>query len=249
MSGDVVLADDDDGAVGRLLDTARRLFDAPGFRPAALIGGLAVTCRIRTVHRATVDVDTVTDGEAPVEHALEYLSDGTEARRINIDGVKVDALATYPLPEDADDLPDEPENRLFVLAHRWALESAEPLTIRAVGPDDKSVSASLTVATAPGLLACKLHAIADRPRSSIDKMESDARDIYRLARLLSQTNEAPLADAPFDLAALVADAVTRWLLDDATRTTGLISRSAGPGEASVTRDEIIAAGRLLLARV
>lgn len=80
-------------------------------------------------------------------------------------------------------------------------------------------------------------------------MESDACDIYRLARLISQTNEAPLADAPFDLAALVADAVTRWLLDDATRTTGLIGRSAGPGETSVTRDEIIAAGRLLLARV
>ena len=98
MSGDVVLADDDDGAVGRLLDTARRLFDAPGFRPAALIGGLAVTCRIRTVHRATVDVGTVTDGGAQVEHALEYLSDGTEARRINIDGVKVDALATYRFP-------------------------------------------------------------------------------------------------------------------------------------------------------
>ncbi len=249
MSGEVVLADDIDGAIGRLLDTARRLFDAPGFRPAALIGGLAVTCRIRTVHRATVDVDTVTDGEAPIEHALEYLSDGTEARRINIDGVKVDALATYPLPNDAHDLPDEPKDRLFVLGHRWALESAEPLTIQAIRPDEQIVTASLAVAPAPALLACKLHAIADRPSANIDKTESDARDIYRLARMISQTIDTPLADAPFDLAVLVADAVTHWLIDDATRTTRLINRSAGPGDASASRADLVAAGQLLLARI
>jgi len=201
------------------------------------------------VHRATTDVDTVTDGEAPVEHALEHLSDGTETRRIYLDGVKVDTLATYPLPEFARELPDEPKDRLFVLGHRWALESAKQLTIHAIDSDESITTAVLAVATAPALLACKLHAIADRPRASIDKMESDARDIYRLARVISQTADAPYSAAPFDLGRLVADAVTDWLIDNATHTTRLMYLSAGSADAPVNREDLVAAAQLLLTRI
>ena len=63
MSGDVTLIDTSDGAISRLVQTASTLFARSGFGPAALVGGLAVTMRLATVHRATNDVDTVTDGD------------------------------------------------------------------------------------------------------------------------------------------------------------------------------------------
>ena len=63
MSGDVTLIEAGDGGITRLVRTAATLFARPGFGPAALVGGLAVTVRLATVHRATNDVDAVSDGE------------------------------------------------------------------------------------------------------------------------------------------------------------------------------------------
>ncbi len=249
VSGDVILVDDPAGGISRLLVTAKELFSSDGFLPAALVGGLAVTCRIQTAHRATTDVDTVTEGEAPGEHLLEYLADNTAARRVTVHGVKVDTLATYPLPAQAGDLPEDDHDRLFVLGHRWALETAGPLTVHAQRPDGDVVTAELTVATAPALLACKLHAIAGRPAARRDKKESDARDIYRLSRLLVQDPGHGFGAAPFDLKALVASGVTRWLIDDATRTTALINLSAGSGDPFVDRDDLLTSGELLTERL
>jgi hypothetical protein len=129
VSGEVTLIDTSDGAISRLVQTASKLFARSDFGPAALVGGLAVTMRLATVHRATNDVDAVTDGDGPRALALEYLSD-SEARvsdRIEINGVKVDVMPTSPLPTHARDLPDGDLDRLFVLGHRWALETAGSL--------------------------------------------------------------------------------------------------------------------------
>lgn len=249
MSGEVELLDDANHSISRLLTTARDLFSSEGFRPAALIGGLAVTCRIGSVHRATTDVDTVTDGEGPREHVIEYLADGTETERVLVNGVMVDALTTFPLPPSAGELPDDSHQRLFVLGHRWALDTAEPITVRATRPDGSTVTADLTVATTAALLACKLHAIAGRPSASADKKESDARDIYRLTRELAQAEATAFGDAPFDLTALVGDSVARWLVDDATRTARLINFNAGSGEPIIDRQDLLAAGQVLLGRL
>jgi hypothetical protein len=116
VSGEVTLVDTSDGAVARLVQAAAKLFGRPRFERAALVGGLAVTMRIATVHRATNDLDTVLDDDEP-SIGLEYLA-GTatpDADRIDIDGVKVDVMATSPLPTDARELPDGDLERLFVL--------------------------------------------------------------------------------------------------------------------------------------
>lgn len=136
MSGDVALIDSDDGTVSRLVRTATTLFDTPRFRQAALVGGLAVTIRLATVHRATNDVDTVSEGAGPRDLALQYLGDrdAAEKNRIEVDGVKVDVMETWPLPDDSGDLPDDDLDRLFVVGHRWALDSAAPVAIDAVSP-------------------------------------------------------------------------------------------------------------------
>jgi hypothetical protein len=76
--------------------------------------------RLATVHRATNDVDTVTDGDGPQAFALEYLGDedARESNRVEIDGVKVDMLSTSPLPEHAEELPDGDLDRVPHPCHK-----------------------------------------------------------------------------------------------------------------------------------
>ena len=252
MSGDVRLIDSGDGSIGRLVRTASALFARPDFAPTALVGGLAVTFRLATAHRATVDVDTVAEGEGPRGLALRYLGDAGAAStdRIEIDGVMVDVMATWPLPATADELPEKDADRLFVLGHRWALETATPVSGDVIEQDGVTVTQSivLPVATVPALVACKLHAIGDRRGASASKQESDAFDLVRLigeiVRTPSGTN--PYARAPFDLSELVISQIADWLLRNSLRTARL-ARSAGADW--IEPSDIDALGRLFLSRM
>ncbi len=248
MSGDVTLIEAGDGGISRLVRTASTLFARPGFGTGALVGGLAVTVRLATVHRATNDVDVVSDGDA----SLQYVGDGDAQgpNRVEIDGVKVDVMPTSPLPATADELPDGELDRLFVLGHRWALESAAPVLVRVVtaGVPGLGDEHTLVVATAPALVACKFHAIADRRDARREKRESDALDLVRLIGDLVRT---PLigeqfATAPFDLAALVSLQTQRWLIDDATRTARLVNMSTGGGDVPMNPAAITTIGELFV---
>ena len=250
MSGDVALIDSGDGAISRLIRTAATLFNTPRFRPAALVGGLAVTIRLATVHRATNDVDTVCEGEGPRELVLQYLGDRDAARanRIEVDGVKVDVMETWPLPDDEGDLPDDDLDRLFVVGHRWALDSATPVQIDATSVDGSVIeSGILAVASVPALVACKLHAIADRRGPSLSKQESDALDLVRLAGDLVRSDESveSLRTAPFDLAALVASELERWFTTDALRTARL-ANAAAAADGRLEAVDVSTVGGLLL---
>ncbi|HEU5309046.1 MAG TPA: nucleotidyl transferase AbiEii/AbiGii toxin family protein [Acidimicrobiia bacterium] len=251
LTPEVVLADAGDGAVLRLVRAAGTLFAQPDFAPAALVGGLAVTLRLAAAHRATNDVDTVADGDRPREVALDYVGDAGPGARIEIDGVKVDVMATDPLPDRVDDLPDDELSRLFVLGHRWALESAEPVAVRVLPSGGSAQPPPLTVATSPALVACKFHAIADRRDARSEKRESDAVDLVRLIDELVRPGGSaePFLDAPFDLAELVAAQAQRWFLDDATRTARLLRLASVPGDAIMEPDEIAALGEVFVAMV
>jgi hypothetical protein len=86
VSGDdVTLLDDGSGSIARLVRAAATLFTDEHGRAVALIGGLAVTVRIATVHRVTNDVDTVVDEST--DGSLAAVTDD-HAARIAIDGVK-----------------------------------------------------------------------------------------------------------------------------------------------------------------
>lgn len=248
MFGEVTLIEAGDGGITRLVHTAATLFARPGFGSAALVGGLGVTMRLATVHRATNDVDTVSDGEAPLQYIGE--DDAHGSRRIEINGVKVDVMPTSPLPMTAEELPDGDLDRLFVLGHRWALESSEPVAVRVVTTTESepSEAQTLVVATAPALVACKFHAIADRRDARSEKRESDALDLVRLiGDLVRATAGADqFADAPFDLAALVSLQTQRWLIEDATRTARLINMSSGGGEDTIDPANIAAIGELFV---
>ncbi|MBF6558339.1 MAG: hypothetical protein IVW52_19750 [Acidimicrobiales bacterium] len=225
MSGeDVPIVDLVGGGVAALVESADRIFAARSDRPMAIIGGLAVTCRCRTMARATADIDAVTgpDGAFGIVSDLgaEELADALEHRRphsdettVDVDGrsvhlavkdgrlivddVTIDVIDTHELaPADLEGL--DAKQQLFMASHRWALESAQPVRLRVAhrSPDGDVLfdHATLAVATPAALVAMKLHSLQDRKLARPEKAASDTEDLYRLLH-------------EHDTGGLVADAV------------------------------------------
>lgn len=245
MSGEVILADTADGTIARLVTTAGALMTstAPGSR--ALIGGLAVTARVAHVYRVTQDVDTVLDGED--QRDLMVLEQGGSGSSIVIDGVLVDLIATEPLPATLSDLPDDDGARLFLLSHRWALETASELAISVVAGSETVAKVKVPVATTPALVACKFAAFLGRPERRAPKRQSDALDIYRLSRILISDVAlfANFADAPHDLVALLARITRRQLSDRASSFAGLMHAAASLTDERVDALDVEALGLTL----
>lgn len=173
-----------------LLRTALRVV-AAGAGPVAVVGGLAVTCRLRHAHRATTDVDTVAEDRTPAVVEVLGRLDGAERDpdnpdRVLIDGVPVDVIATMPL-DDVDI--DQGVEELFVFAHRFALESADHVSVVLEGPEP--IEGVLPLASAAGLVATKLCGVQGYRRPP-DKKATDAYDLYRLLDYLDADGEMAL---------------------------------------------------------
>lgn len=224
MSGEpIVLAGAEDGNAARLVHATARLGEAH-LGPHALIGGLAVMCRLAAVHRATQDVDTVTETTAPT--AVEVITssigtpDPTNPGRVFVDGVTIDVIDTESFRyEDLDGL--DPGDRLFVVSHRWALDTATDTELVA-----GDATASIRVATPPALVAMKSGALLGGRTREPRKRASDLYDLYRLVLEYDRTGGIAdsLTAAPFGLGPLVGEALRsrvveeperaiRWLLD------------------------------------
>lgn len=237
MSGErIVLAGDVDGVAARLVQATARLTGLE-LGPHALIGGLAVMCRLAAVHRATQDVDTVTETTAPT--AVEVIAasigapDRSHPNRVLIDGVKVDVIDTEPFQhEDLDGI--GLDDRLFVVSHRWALDTALATSIVA-GTD----TASIRVATPPALVAMKSGAVlGGRPREP-RKRSSDIYDLYRLVTAYDRTGAIgdALHAAPFGLGELVGDALRASIIDEPERAVRRLLQG-GPDMRAVTADDL-----------
>lgn len=119
MSGESILLVAEVGsvpyrAVGRLAEVTPRL---PAF---ALIGGLAVIVRLGQAHRATNDIDTVSDDEPGLLDAL--VTDGFE--RIG-DSVMLDS----DLKVDVIDVSEGDPGYLPYLTHRLAFDTRTPVQL------------------------------------------------------------------------------------------------------------------------
>jgi len=233
-----------------LIRSAGRLADAQlgGF---AVIGGVAVTARLGRAHRATADIDTVVDDDSPpdaldvLRHLDGAVSDDARAHRVYLDGTKVEVIGTGAVTEpDLDGLDDR--QILFVAGHRWALETATPVTLTG----DGAVRATVPVARVGALVAMKLHAIQDRRvGGGLDKRASDAWDIYRLLTDLDVGVAAgELRSTMAPLRRVVAAAATEILVERPGRTVGWL-RSGDAEMASVRADDLIAVGTDLVARL
>jgi len=225
-----------------LVRAVRELSEA-GLGRFAVVGGVAVSARLGSAHRATADVDTVVDETTPPD-AVEALlardhaeADPVTPHRVFLHGTKVEILGVGPL-EDSDlaDLPDH--DALFVAAHAWGLERATDLTITA--SDERGLRATAPFATASGLVAMKLHAIQTRSPASLHKRGGDAWDLYRLLVDLDGSGDVrgDLASAPPLMRRLLIEAVQRVLIDGAARTVGWLRVSdvaTGPVSAEELR--------------
>jgi len=173
----------------------------------AVIGGMAVNIRLSTAadaHRATQDIDLVADEAIPT--AVEVLSDRQGPARENtvvVRGIEIDIIETHAVTDDDLDGLDD-EDRLFVVGHRWALETARAVRIATAGD---APAVEVPVAAPAGLIAAKSHA-AGYPRAArrSTKHGGDLYDVFRLVEVFDARGElrAQLSAAPGGLGHLVA---------------------------------------------
>lgn len=221
----------------RLLDVARQALVGDNLPEAALIGGLAVTVRVAspaTPYRVTNDVDLVTTDATPT--LVEVLTGNKHVGQpIVIDDVKVDVISTHKVSaRDLEGINDGP--RLFVAGHRWALETAEAVTLTTTAARPNTFTAR--VATPAALVATKTHAIGfARSRRRATKHGADLLDVYRLVRLHNAGGQ--LADAlhtaPGQLAPVIARVIRAAFLTGATKAAAIMTL---PGAPLIDADEV-----------
>ncbi len=181
MSGEVLLSDEG-GVATRLVAALSSLVAQVKPGTFALIGGLAVMTRLTTVHRATDDIDAVSEqlGEDPSDIAIVIGEQGRGAVRRLVDGVKVDHIDVGSMPADrspTSDLPEDEWDRAFLLAHRWGLDSATPVLISAVEGRIVSATVACPAASSASLVAMKLQSAPRRPPARVEKAANDYLDL------------------------------------------------------------------------
>jgi hypothetical protein len=232
-----------------LVRTALRVASADLGR-LAIIGGVAVTCRLQQAHRATVDVDTVAEDRLPsVLEVLQALP-GAQTRqggaeRVEIEGVVVDIIATGPV--DKADI-DDPLDELFVRAHRFALDSAELVAVVVESPE--RVEGDLPLATPAGLVATKLAGVQSRWRPP-RKKASDGYDLYRLLEAFDQSGEVArgLLAGGEPVSGAVRRATQAVLIDDAAGVVRLARTYGVDPLEELTVDRLLFAGERLVDRL
>ncbi len=195
-------------------------------RELALIGGLAVLCRVGVPHRTTVDLDVVTRGLATQDRALRRLATTvTDPSRYTFDdGVDLDVIEVAPQSaeevEQAFAATGGPTDlELSVVAHTWAHDHATVLDVIAV---DDSTGKPLAeapgrlVATTVGLVAMKVVVV---PLRAGLRSEKRASDLYDLGRLLStgRLRSVDLDRLPPGLRSATVQRLVEWFVDPAGR--------------------------------
>jgi hypothetical protein len=223
-------------------------------RTATVIGGLAVLCRLGTVYRATSDLDTAdrrAAGEPPRLDVLLQSADVTRAGpagvwiptpagKVQVDIIEITNAELSQLPEDETD-------RLAVLSHAWAIETATPIRIRVASPSGgASTEVTARVAEPGPLIAMKLQSIMNRP---VSKERTDLLDIVRLTldNTAGPSARAQLSKADAQLAEDARLHARRWFIERKEPTLRLIREL--PEGADVDEDTIQLVGELLMAEL
>jgi len=198
---------------------------------AALIGGLAVTAHVASPtvgYRATADVDFVSADDTPPTLVEVLTARHQVDEPIVIDGVKVDVIPTYAVTEeDLADIDDGP--RLFVAGHRWALDTAEVVTLSCATPTG-TITVEVKLATPAALIAAKSHAVGfARSQRRATKHASDLLDVYRLVDRYHPPGQLvpELQSAPGDIAAVIAVIVRAEYLANPVKTAASMASAQG----------------------
>ena len=222
---------------------------AQGLHSFCVIGGLAVLCRAGALYRATSDLDAVVESGGAVLAALRA-QPGAErtANGVSLAGTVLDLIEVGPI-DDAD-LPDDEGDRLFVLGHRYAYDTAAAVTITIVDPLDAEAGVQVVapLASPPALVAMKLHSYPGRRGRATFKQGSDLQDLVALLDRHDRGGAvgATLAAAGHGLGALCADATQRLLVDDAEVASNRVRRYTGTEIGAEVFDDL---GRRLVAGI
>jgi hypothetical protein len=213
-------------------------------RPVVLIGGLAVICRLDSPYRATTDVDTVNRRRGADPSHLDLLIRAgakesgpvgalidTPAGAVRVDVLEVSDADLHPLPDD-------PNDRLHVLAHEWAEASATPILLQT----DNLATIEVRVAEPGPLVAMKLQSL---PNRTSDKEASDLRDISKLMldRSTAVHARSQLAAAAPQIREDALRHVELWFGRNAAASASRMKRI--PEGRETTRDDVLFLGELL----
>lgn len=236
--------------IGNLVASLAALTESAPSADFAVIGGLAVLARLGGAHRVTDDLDTVATqhGDEPTVVEAVIAAQGIDGA---LKGTKVDCIAVGDVPAaelSAEHLPDVEEDRIFVLAHRWALDTADELTLVAETDGTIVARARCRFAAPASLVAMKLQSAPRRRGSRAAKAGGDYLDLFRLVSHPAMTRSIAISlrAAPHDLGPWCSREITRCMIEDADRTVGLIARS-GVAESNVpTAAQFRREGKLLI---
>jgi hypothetical protein len=195
-------------------------------RKPTVIGGLAVLSRLGTAYRATSDLDTVSrraTGDPPQVDVL--LAAG--ARRAGPAGVWIQTSAGMVQVDiievtDAElsQLPDDETDRLAVLSHAWAIETATRMRVRVASQSEVPDTEVIVRVAEPGpLIAMKLQSIMNRPAA---KERTDLLDVVRLTldSTVGPSARAQLHHAGAQLAADASLHAHRWFIEQSEHPAG-----------------------------
>jgi hypothetical protein len=217
----------------------------------AVIGGLAVLVHLEGAHRATDDVDTVAAQHRDAPTAIDVLKAQLGASGTVL-GIKVDCIAVGETPASAfspSELPVDELDRIFVLAHRWAFDTAHELALVASAAGESTSRARCRFASPASIIAMKLQSAPRRKAECAHKAGGDYFDILRLVS--KPTLTVAIADAlrraPHDLGVWSVAQIRRRLMNESGRTAAVIARSGVAGRDVPSADDLTRAGQRLLA--
>lgn len=205
--------------------------------PPTIVGGIAVLCRAGTAYRATSDLDAVCSTPLGSRGLLEVLRESARAEDAGPYGVdldtefgtaRVDVIDVRPL--SAGDRFNDAADRVYAMAHIWALESATQMRLVVMEGTSEVTSAVARIAEPGPLVAMKLQSAPDRGSA---KEGTDLLDIVRLA-LNPVTAGAVFQDLRNCHSDLAADCrvLAQRLLEDGRRRS--LSRIHATGAEDVT---------------
>lgn len=225
------------------LVVAAAKLEAADVPPFAVIGGVAVATRLGRVHRATADLDAVTDHRySPT--VLELLQqnhdvevDPADAHTIKVAGIEIQFQEVAAVSDD-EIRHLEQKDLLYIASHAHALVSATTVRIRA-GSSTAAVEADVPVATAGALIAMKLHAYLDRRGTSgPDKRPGDLWDIYNLLQFSAADAARDLLDASPLLRDAVRTTLQTQFVERAARARTVLRSSRDERYQSITAAEL-----------
>jgi len=190
VSGDLRLAN---SGVAPLVTSLAALAEAVPIGEFAVIGGLAVLARLQGAHRVTYDLDTVATQHGDELTAVEAVisTEGVDGLLL---GTKIDCIAVGDVPASdisPDLLPEGEADCIFVLAHRWALDTAEDLTLIAEEGGEVVAEARCRIATPASLVAMRLQSAPKRRAARAEKAGGDYLDLFRLTSHPEMTRPLP----------------------------------------------------------